>query len=97
MTLINISAIIDTMKANPFETSPEQKAANLARARADRDALDEVRGFGSDGPVMEAMSGFGLRAMDVGEHAVEGFMDAAGDAATLPGTLRIKLGSRASG
>ncbi len=79
-------------KANPFETSPEQKNANLARVKAERDALDGVRGFGSDGPVVEALSGFGLRAMDAGEQATEGFVNAVEEVATLPRTIKDKVG-----
>lgn len=78
---------------NPFKTKPDQKAANLERVRAEREAKDEIRGFGSDGPIVEAVSDFGLRAMDVGEQAIDGFINAAEEAATIPGTLREKLGS----
>jgi len=95
LTFLTISAIIGTMarniQPNPFETSEADKAVNLARVKAERDAKDEVRGFGSDGPVVEALSDFGLKAMDVGEVATQGFVNAADDLTTLPGTLREKI------
>ncbi len=85
------------IEPNPFATSEADKAANLARVKAAREANDEVRGFGSDGPVVEAASDFGLKAMDVGERATEGFMGAVEDLTTVPSTIREKLGSKSSG
>lgn len=79
-------------RPNPFEASPEAKEANLARVKAERDALDETRGYGSDGVVVDAVSKFGLKAMDTGEKAAEGFSNAASDLGTLavtgPSVLR---------
>lgn len=85
-------------KPNPFETSEADKAANLARVKAERDALDEIRGYGSDGVVVDAISEFGLKAMDASEKAAEGFTNAVSDlgalAVTAPSIAIEKVGAR---
>jgi hypothetical protein len=85
-------------KPNPFETPEADKAANLARVKAQRDALDEIRGYGSDGVVVDAVSEFGLKAMDASEKAAEGFTNAASDLGTLavtaPSVIKEKRAGR---
>jgi hypothetical protein len=97
LTKIIISVIIYTMRkdmpANPFAASEADKAANLAQVKTHREELDEIRGtHGSDGPLVDAISKFGLRAMDRGEEISAGFEHAAEDlgvlAVTAPQTIR---------
>ena len=71
------------MPANPFATSEAQKAANLAHVRRERDALDEIRGFGNEGVLMETAMDVGEKLMDVGEQATESFERAVEDLGTL--------------
>lgn len=53
------------MLANPFETPKEVREANIARVKAKREALDEVRGFGNPGVIGDAINNtIGERIMD---------------------------------
>ncbi len=86
------------MKPNPFETSPEQKALNLDRVRAERERLDEVRGWrGSDGVVLDAFSDFGSRALRDGgaldQMAQAAFGDPDGELGGLAAGIGEKVGA----
>lgn len=89
-------------RANPFETSSADKAANLARVQAEREALDEIRGFGNPGVVGGIINNtIGERPMDshtAHEAAERAFGDPnaiigglAAGAAELPKSIRGKI------
>lgn len=71
-------------QANPFETSPEQKAANLRAVKAERAALDaEFGDRGSDGVILDTLGELGLSAMDKTELTIDSTIDAAKDFGSL--------------